>query len=381
MEGTITAEQLARTLEGTDDQIDFDYSKAENNTPAEGDTKTDTNTDSKPEQTAPTDTPTFNLDSELEKISGGAIKTKDQLSSLLETSRRSIELETRLRTYEEENTNLKARAETNPFANDFTKKLNDLYASNANESQIQAFMAINKVNIDELSPLQASSLALQVKFGLTPEDAEIYLRDKYGVDPEQPDQPLSKQAEIALKIDSATDRDFLRTHKAQVSQIPANQQEQQERLMQEQYNQTVQKLAPIASSVVTDVLANSFKGFSINGKDGEGAIRIDLPIGEETKGSLNKVVADMVASNWDSFPTDPEAQKEKIQTFANNVVLLQNYKNMFIDIASKTEMRVRAEYNNAEPINRGNNATPQGRTKAQERVDGITRTLTEAGII
>lgn len=390
---TITAEQFFKTVEGTPDANGLDAPKIIETDIQDAPTDPIPPKDAIPPAEPPAADPnkepnpatppvsTFNLDEELVKNTGGAIKTKDELTALLETSRKNQELETRLRTYEQENTSLKTKADADPFANDFTKKLNELYRGGANESQIQAFMTINKVqDIDALKPLDASSLALQVKFGLTPDEAKTYLADKYKIDLEDPTAIMDKNAEIALKIDSTTDREFLKTHKAEVSQVPENQQAKNEQLLQQQYTEQLTKLEPIAKNVVNDILATAFKGISINGKTDESAIRVDLPISEASKASLERAVSDMVASNWNSLTADDKG-KEAIQTFARNVLILQNYEAQLVDVASKTELRIRAEYANASPIGRGQAAPPLGTTKQQDRVNNITKALEMAGEI
>lgn len=381
---SLTAEQVARTLEGTDDQVEFNYTAPpstneliENNTPPAGDnTPADTDTKNEPAQATPAAANAFNLDEELVKITGGSIKTKDDLTALLETSRRTTELETQLRTFQEENTNLKGRAEANPFANDFTKKLNDLYASNANENQIQAFMAINKVDVDALTPMQASALALQVKHGLTPDEANTYLAEKYRIDLDDKDFVMDKNAEIALKIDSSSDRDFLKTHKAEVSQIPEDNTAKLQELQVQQNQQRIQAVAPIAQSVTKEVIDSIFKEVSINGKIGADAIKTALPISDENKPALIEAVNNYV-QNFNVQPTD-EGRKQ-IAAFVENSAVIQNWKNWLIDVASKTELRVRAEYDNPSAINRGNAAPVAGKTKDQVRTDSIMKTLQEAG--
>jgi|SRR5579863_2004004 len=389
---TITAEQFFKTVEGTPDANGLDIPApvqdppTDNAAPATIDPPTQEPPAAKPaapeNKVEPPAAAPFNFDEELVKITGGAVKSKDDIAALLEASKKLPDLESRLKTFEQENTSLKT---ADPFANDFTKKLNELYRAGANESQINAFMTINKVtDIDALKPMEASALALQVKFGLTSDEAKTYLSDKYKIDLDDPNAVLDKNAEIALKIDSTADRDFLKTHKAEVSQAPVNQAaqdaEKQQQLLQQQYNEQITKLEPVAKNVVADVLANSFKGVSINGKEDETAIRVDLPISEESKATIAKATADMVASNWDALTADEKGQAA-IKTFSDNVLILQNYKNWLIDVASKTELRVRAEYTNASPINRGTAAEPLGKTKQQERVDGITKALQAAGEI
>lgn len=387
----ITAEQFYNTVRDTSEAQNIDIPDAPAPKPeeikeppaaaAEPTPGAPPNTEQEPanpgNEPAPAAT-TFNLEEELEKISGGAIKTKEQIAALLETSRNAGELETRRLALQQENEQLKAKAEANPFANDFTKKLNDLYASNANDSQIQAFMAINKVDLDALTPLQTSSLALQIKHGLTPEEADRYIAKKYDIDFSDPNAAMDKDAEIALKIDSGADKEFLKGHKAEVSATPVDKSEQERQLQQQEYSQKMAKLEPVAKDVVSNVIANAFKGFSVNGKTGEGAITLDLPVSEESKASLQDAVSKMVASNWQNLTPD-EKGKEAIQAFARNVLILQNHDAQLIDVASKTELRIRGEYTNASPIDRGNAAEPAGKTKQQEKADGVLSTLQKAG--
>ncbi len=387
----LTEEQLMRTLDGTDDALTMPASTAkpstteqqqpnnENTPPAIADIPPPVDPNKEPNTATPAAT-TFNLDEELVKITGGVVKTKDELAAILDRASKSTELETRIKTYEQENTSLRTKADANPFANDLTQKLDSLYRSGATEPQINAFLAINKVDIDALKPLEASSLALQVKFGLTPDEAKTYLADKYKIDLEDPNAIMDKNAEIALKIDSTTDRDFLKTHKAEVSQVPESQDAKNEALLQQQYTQQLTKMEPIAKSVVSDLVTNAFKGFSVNGKTDEGAIRMDLPVSDVSKAELEQAVLDMVASNWDRLTPDDKG-KEAIRTFANNILILRNHEAQLIDVASKTEMRVRAEYNNATPIHRGNEGAPTGKTKSQVRQEGIMNTLREAEYI
>lgn len=371
---TITAEQYEATINDTDIEEPVTPPIDPQNPPADLATPpVPPNSETPP--SSPPAAPTFNLDEELVKTTGGAIKSVSEISALLDKANKTQELETQLRQFQEENTSLKAKADTNPFANDFTKKLNDLYKSGANESQIQAFQIINRVgDIDALSPMDASTLALQVKHGLTPDEAKAYLNDKYNLDPEDPNAQLTKNDEIKLKIESTADKDFLKTHKAEVSALPENTEAKAQQLYEQQMNQRVQQLEPIAKTVVTEALTNSFKGVSINGKEDDTAIRVDLPISQESRDKLAETVGNMTRAQWENWTPD-EKGVEAMKTFSDNVLVLQNYKSWLIDVASKTEMRVRAEYNNPGSINRGKEAPAGGKTSEQEVIANISEAI------
>ena len=377
-----TEEQVIATLAGTADEVN----SVGQNIPADvtpppavasqEDTPPPANNEPPKEETPPPATaqPAFNLDEELVRSTGGAVKSKDELVALAERANKATEFETRAQQLERERDELKAKTEVNPFANDYINKLNALYKAGANESQIQAFTMLNKVpDLNTLSPLQASSLALQVKHGLSESDANIYLSNKYGVDVNDPEAQLDPTAAIQLKIDSAADRDFLNTQKAVVSAPPANESERQQQQFEAQNLQRLQQVEPMAKQVTSDVIANAFKAFSINGKDGDAAVKIDLPIAPENVAALNEAVNNYI-KNYDIQPNDDG--KKKVESFVTNSMWIQNGKQWVIEAANQREKMVRAEYNNptGNPP-RGEDNPDKGKTQAQTREEGIRRAV------
>jgi hypothetical protein len=311
----------------------------------------------------------------LVRITNGEVKTKDDLAVILERAKSATDFENRYKTYEQENADLKSKVEANPFANDYTKKLNDLYRGGASETQIQAFTMLNKVsNLDELSPMEARSLALQVKHGLSPDEANRYLNKEYGVDVSDPNSKLDPDEAIRLKIDSASDKDFLKTHKAEVSTVPVDNSAQQQELLQQQNEQRIQRIQPIAKNVVNDMVSTGFKGISINGKEGNDAIKIDLPMMDSNKSALQDAV-DGYVKNYDIQPN--EQGIKAIQDYAKNVAWIQNGERWLIEAASLREKQVRAEYHNPSSGNipRGINNPETGKTSQQQKEDNIRKAV------
>lgn len=378
---TLTAEQYAKTMEGTEDAVELPVNE---NTPppadppatppadppADPETPPADDTNTPPPADAPPAQALLNLDEELLRISNGEIKSKDEIAAILERAKGYNELETRVKTFEQQNAELKAKTEENPFANDYIKKLNDLTKGGANESQIQAFNLLNRIpSLDALSPMEASSLELQIKHGLTPEEAKTYIYDKYGINAENPDAPLDKSAEIALKVDSTNSREFLKTHLATVSTVPENPAEKMQVLQEQQNQQRIQQIQPIAQNVMNEIVTNAFKGISINGKDGDQAIKIDLPISAENTAAINEAVTRYVTT----FDVQPnEEGKKQIADFVKNSMWIQNGEKWLIEAANKRELQVRAEYNNPTgKIDRGTDNPDVGKTSEQKRIDGI----------
>lgn len=307
-------------------------------------------------QTVPT---TGNFDEELLKISGGTVKSKDEFVSLIERSKQATELETRLKAFEDENTSLKAQVNTEVFATPFLKGLNDLYKANANDSQIQAYTTLNKVNLEELQPLEVRMLALQSQNGLTPEEAKTHLEGKYKLDPNVYDEATVRSATIDLKIDAKSDLDFLRTQKAE-SAIPPIDKSQQE--LQQKTAAHVEKLQPIVQNVVNTL---AFAGLSINGKTGEDALTADFSISEDSKKGLMSRMEGYIQQYGPDIPATPEGAAQ-IKEFAENVLVLQNWKNWLAHAASTREAQVRAEYVNPTSIDRGESNPDKGKTSKEE---------------
>lgn len=315
-----------------------------------------------PINTPPAQTASFDLNAELEKISGGAIKSKDEIAAILEKASKIDDFENRYKTLEQTNADLKAKAEANPFANDFTKKLNDLYKAGANDSQIQAFTQLNKVaDLDTLSPADARILALQVKIGLTSDEARTYLNSTYKLNPDEYDDDTINAETIRLKVDAQGDREFLKTHKAEVSTPPVDNTAKEQQEIQQKTAEHISKLAPMVSRVLSDV---SFKGLSLNGKDGDANILADFDVSEESKATLKGLVENFVQSQGLNIPASDQGQKQ-IEQYAKNLLVIQNYQNWIINAASQRELQVRAEYNNPTPVNRGQDAPNPGKTSRE----------------
>lgn len=319
----------------------------------------------KPTDTPTTEQPTFNLDAELEKISGGAIKSSTEIGAIIERSNKVADLEGKLTDFEKENNELKAKVNSDPYANDFTKRLNELYKSGANDSQIQAFIGLNKVaNLEGLSAIDARILALQIKNGITEEEAKIYLNSTYKLNPDENDEETIKTENIRLKVDANADREFLKAHKAEVSKVPENQEEVQQRELLQQQSDQVNRLTPIAKTVIHGA-KDLFKGVSLNGKEGDQNIKGDFEVSEQSLKGLEPYVENFMKANWQTLTAD-EKGADAIRGYIKNLLVIQNYETMIINAAAQRELQVRAEYNNPTPINRGPDAPNPAKSSKEE---------------
>jgi hypothetical protein len=346
---------LADMLEGNIPSAPVPAAEPVNPTPAAEPTPTPVNepvttpiSDSTP--ATPFQAPSF--DEELLRISNGSIKNGDELNAALQKAQQLADLESQVNQYKTQNEELKLKAEADPFANDYVRKYNALASGGATQDQLDAFSKVNKSgDIDKIDPVEAKVLALQLKNGVSEQEARRYVNRTYKLDPDAYTEEEIADAQLDLKIQSQADKDFLKTYKAEIEVSPASVQERQQMQAQQQYEAHLQKLEPIVNSVIQEV-PNLFKGLSLNGKEGEGAIKHDFQPSAESVQNLNAYIKQFVSSQGTDLPATQEG-REKIAAYAQNVLAMANYKNWMIEAASAREKQVRAEYHNPTPINRG----------------------------
>jgi len=313
--------------------------------------------------------PQFDLDAELVKITDGRVKTKDDLAGILEKYGQLGDFESRLSQLDSENTELKAKVATDPFANDLSKKFNELLKGGAKPEQVDAFLKLNKHdNFESMSAYDAKALALQVKMGLTEKEAKIYLEGQYKLNPEDHDEETIAREQIRLKVDAQDDRKYLTEHKAQVSQAPASEQEQQQAIQAQKQTQHIDKLAPIANNALKNI---SFANININGKSDDKAIFADFTPSEDSVKTLPAKVAQYIQSNWSDIPANEDGAK-RISDFAQNVLILENHEAWRQHAVNVAEKKIREEYHNPSAINRGpDNVDNAGKSDRDTRAAAV----------
>lgn len=298
--------------------------------------------------------PQFDFDGELVKITDGRVKTKEELAGVLDKYSQFDDFESRLQALDSENTELKAKVATDPFANDLSKKFNDLLKGGAKPEQVDAFLKLNKHdNFESMSAYDAKLLALQVKEGLTEKEAKVYLESSYKLNPDEHDEETIAREQIRLKVDARGDREFLTAHKAQVSQAPASEYEQQQQIQQQKQSQHIDKLAPLAKNALQSI---SFAGININGKADDKAITADFTPSTESMAALPDKVAQFIKSEWANIPANEDGAK-RISDFAKSILILENHQAWQQHAVNVAEKKIREEYHNPSAIQRGQDNT------------------------
>lgn len=309
--------------------------------------------------------PPFNLDDELVKITDGRIKSKTDLAGILDRYSQFDDFESRLKALDDENLSLKAKVNTDPFANDLSKKFNELLKGGAKPEQVEAFLTLNKHdNFESMSAYDAKLLALQVKEGLTEKEAKIYLDASYKLNAEEHDEETIAREQIRLKVDARADKEFLASKKAEVSTPPKNEQEALAQLNAEKQTAHIDKLAPIAQNALKQI---SFAGVNINGKADDKAILADFTPSETSLKSLPDKVAQYVKDQWANLPANEDGAK-RISDFARSILILENHEAWQQHAVNVTEKKIREEYHNPSAIQRGTDAEHAGKSDRDNRV-------------
>lgn len=297
---------------------------------------------------------------EASKSIGIEFKTEDDLKNYFNKAKSYDDLEGRATTLSQDLE--KVKSERPELANDYVRILNEMYAQGRPKEDIKAFEKINSVGeLKELPPLETMKLALQLRDGLTPEEADIRLKSLYKLDEAVYDEDTIAESKVNLKIDSKKDGEYLEQFKAKVTENPAKAQQQD---FENQIAEYTAKVTPIAKSIQDSLTA--IKGVNLNGKTGADAFITDLPLSDESRSKISDLVSDYASR--ENIPLD-ERGIQVLREFAENVAWISNKENFAIDIASKAEARVRAEFHNPSTISRGVDASNTDATVAAKQME------------
>jgi hypothetical protein len=298
-------------------------------------------------------------------MAGTEFKTEEEVKSYLEQTKNFQSSENEKKLISEQYEALKGTIPQ--FANDEIKKLNELILGGATKEQVGAFNKINSVgDLKDLKPIDAVRLALQLRDGLTEDEANNVINRKYKLDESIYEAEDIIGSNIDLKLAAKNDLDYLNTFKAKASEAPVSPQQKSQEDFQKEVAQYIQRVTPIANSIGQEFA--SIKGVNVNGVQGDNALLLDLPVSEETQKAVSQWVSEFATANNIDF-NNPSGMAE-LKRFAKYNVIAENFDNMVIHINNKAEERVRAEFNNPASINRGKDAPAstdaQSRAKADE---------------
>jgi len=318
-------------------------------------------TEEKPENTPQTEEPSKAWYQNLAEISEGQVNSEDDFKSVFERAKKATDLESQFQTVAEERDALK---NAKPYANEYIEKLNDLYKSGADLNQINLFNRINQLgDVKELSSKDALKWQLMHKHNLSDQEAEIKIRSNFKNDDTIYSEEEVAAANIDLRIQGDEAKNYIKSLQASFENTAPEvvKQETPEELAQKDL-QYENQLTPIAKAIEQD-LPSYFSKINVNGKTGDAAQTIDLPVPAEVQLHIATQVKDY-AKNFQVDLSKPE-NVQGLKDYAVNLTKIAMFDTWAIDISNKREEAIRAEFHNPASINRGadNPAAPAKSTR------------------
>lgn len=181
-------------------------------------------------------------------------------------------------------TELEAKANQDPFANDFVRNLNKALKDGIDP---QLYMEVSSVDVDSMSERDALVLEMQWKNGVSKEDAEFMVDRAYKLNSEEElDQsdPDVREAQIKLKIDAKNAKNFISEYKKDSLTSP----------IEKRQAEVTKAWEPIIPSIV-----DKFKTYPLNGKTGN----YEVPVAPEALKSAQELLKSVIDSGMlDNMP-------------------------------------------------------------------------------
>lgn len=313
----------------------------------------------KPVNTPQTGEPSKEWYQNLAEISEGQVKSEDDFKSIFEKAKKVSDLENQFQTVAQERDALK---NAKPYANEYVQKLNELYQSGADANKINLFNRINQLgDLSQLSSKDAVKWQLMEKHNLSENEAEVKIRNTYRNDEDLYTEDEIAAANIDLKIQGDEAKTYLKGLQASFeTKAPETVvQETPEQLAQKTLHYEAQ-LTPLTKAIEQE-LPSYFSKVNVNGKQGDAAQTIDLPVPAEVQTHIASQVKEY-AMNFQVDLSKPENVKG-LKDYAVNLTKIAMFDAWMIDASNKREEAIRQEFHNPSNINRGTD-NPQAPVKS-----------------
>lgn len=265
--------------------------------------------------------PRGDIEKVLGEFTGGKVKSLVDLQNLTGLPEKYQQTQKQYEQLEQ-----KYKANENPFASDYVKRLNDMYKSGASESEIEKFQRAQKLDIGKMTPWQkvSESLSLQNP-GMSQEQINAYMANKYGVDSEESLQENNlASAQILMDVKDADN-----TLKSFIVDSGQTQNERQQALQQQALVQSKQGWTKVFSDEKILPVFKSTK-FEVPMADGKNVFGVDFDVPKETKAEVIAQINDMMTGvpvNRESF--------EYAKNMYQNLVLVKHSKQIMSLIIAK----------------------------------------------
>lgn len=261
--------------------------------------------------------PTVDYSEFLSKESDGLFMDVDSFKAALPKIK---EYDTKVNEYQSvlnEKTGLEEKIKTmfTP-ANDFVKQMNDMVQAGRTAEEIDAFIKISRLDIDQMDATEVKVMSMVLK-GFNETIARDIVADDYPIDAYEEGSKERTILQEKLRVSSLEDRELLRTYKKDLTAVDnsaaeqAKQKAENERLQQiadaENHKKNVLQVVPKISEKISGL-----GEFNLNGKDGDEAVKLNFDYAADYKADLNERIG--------SFFLDGQMEVND-----ENVALVENY--------------------------------------------------------
>lgn len=276
-----------------------------------------------------------------EGISNGLIKSVDDITRI----------STEYAQLKQQNEQLTQQAAVNPFANDFAKTLNQMYADGKSPEQIKAFIHLQDLgDISKLSPIDAMIQARVLRDGRDADMTRKQIERKYGIT-EGMNAEDKELIELDIADDAKADYAYLQEHKKELA-IPAPAAAPVVNVPAISEDVIRAQVAPIKTKIVEQF--NTLGTLNLNAKyekDGttaaKDAIQFELAIPKEFKDDLPALVENFFVES--KLPVTQENMQTCLKVINHDlfdkygVRMIQDCVNHALSVQDKA---IREEYEN-----------------------------------
>lgn len=223
-----------------------------------------------------------------DEISGGLFKDVDSFKAALPKFQDYDSLQSKALQLEE-------KSKENPFANDFTKVLNEMVKSGKSNSEIDAFIKLGMTDVKSLSPTEVLVMDL-VNQGYDKAIAKEMVEDDYPINDHEEGSRERRHLEEKLRVESEGKRRGLEDLKKDLftidntAQQQAKEQQEQAELTrianQKQHENTVKSTVPTITETFTGLGKLILNSSDV--KDGKDAIEMSFDFDDQYKSAVSE---------------------------------------------------------------------------------------------
>jgi len=272
------------------------------------------------------------------KFFGTQHKSVDEIKSYFDADKKFKDTEEKYNKLTKDFTDLKAKSQTNPFADSFVEKLNEMKKAGASNDQINAFVKLNSMDINGMDSRQKAILKYQLSDGLTEREATRLFNKEYKLDsshyPDLSEDEIQERIEdenIRLKRDSKGIDSFLSDYVKKVSTV-----ENPEQVFASKWKEYEPKVRDFASTI-----ADSYEGIkmNLNGKKGDEAIEFGFQVPEDFKKEIPNIIREYHLSEFAKGSPVPMTQDGVRQTkeYVTRVLKAEFFDKYMLDGANHVE--------------------------------------------